>query len=102
MWGVETHLSRNRHLRTTLKSHRTRRTIGVVEDDGNAGFRDACLATLIDEVLLVLRTHLPHPCKAKGQFLALSSESLIGTMPPPIPEYPWTADADRPVRYQQE
>ena len=62
MWGVETHLSRNRHLRTTLKSHRTRRTIGVVEDDGNAGFRDACLATLIDEVLLVLRTHLEmHP-----------------------------------------
>ena len=41
-----------------FKTHWTRRAVGVVGDDDNAGFPYACLATLIYEALLVLRTRL--------------------------------------------
>ena len=99
---MHTYLSGYCDLGQRLVADWTSCAVGVVKDDSDASFGYARLATLVYQVLLVLRTHLSHPCKAKGQFLALSSESLIGTMPLPVPEYPWTTDADRPVRYQQE
>ena len=50
-------------IRHTDRSFRTETyRIGVVEDDGNTGFRYTCLPTLIYEVLLVSRRHLEmHP-----------------------------------------
>lgn len=52
------HLSGHGDLCIALEAYRTCRTVGVVEDDCNTGFRDTCLAALIDEVLLVLCSHL--------------------------------------------
>lgn len=32
--------------------------IGIVKDNGDAGFSDACLTAFVDEILLCLRSHL--------------------------------------------
>ena len=44
-----------------FKTHWTRRAVGVVGDDDNAGFPYACLATLIYEVFVELGGFAPVP-----------------------------------------
>ena len=55
-----THLSSDCNLRVVLHTNRTCTAVGVVKDDGDAGFRDTGLTSFVDEILLVLRTHLEH------------------------------------------
>ena len=51
-------LTSDRDLLEMFHTDWTSLAIGVVEDDSYACFGDACLTSLIDEVLLVLCTHL--------------------------------------------
>lgn len=53
-----THLARHRDLLEVLKPYGAFRLVGVVENDGHAGFGDACLTTFVDKVLLVCGAHL--------------------------------------------
>jgi len=53
-----TNLTSDCDLLEVLHPHWAPFTVGVVEDDGDACFGDACLASLVDEVLLILCTHL--------------------------------------------
>ena len=55
---AKTHLASDRNLLEVLEADRTRSPIGIVENDGDAGLRYACLSSLVYEILLVLRSHL--------------------------------------------
>ena len=52
------HLSCHRDLCIPLKPYWTRCAVGIVEDYRDAGLGNTCLPALVDEVLLVLRSHL--------------------------------------------
>ena len=54
----KTHLSRHCYLSVVLHTGWTILPVRVVEDNRDRGLRDASLSTFIDEILLVLRTHL--------------------------------------------
>lgn len=56
---MSTYLTRHGDLLVVLLPHRALCSIRVVEHDRHAGLCDSCLATLVDEVLLVRSAHLP-------------------------------------------
>ena len=45
-------------LSQVLKANRTSRAVGVVKHNGDTSFRNTSLTALVDEILLILRTHL--------------------------------------------
>ena len=53
-----THLTRHRDLLTVLQSHRTARSVGVVKNDRYTSLCYSCLAPFVNELLLILCTHL--------------------------------------------
>ena len=56
--GIMTHLSRYRYLRVVVHSGWAVFPVRIIKDDSNRGLGDAGLTTFIDEILLILRTHL--------------------------------------------
>lgn len=58
-WLVkETYLPSESNLFAILKSRGTSSPVGVVEHDRHARFHNASLTTLVDQVLLILSSHL--------------------------------------------
>lgn len=53
-----THLSRHCDLRVVLHSRWAAFPVRIIKDDGDRCLGDAGLTTLIDEILLILGTHL--------------------------------------------
>ena len=51
-------LAGDRNLFAVLQPNWTLFTVRIIEDDGHAGFGDAGLTALVDEILLVLGAHL--------------------------------------------
>ena len=60
---MHTYLSGYCDLGQRLVADWTSCAVGVVKDYGDTGFGDARLATLVDEILLVLGTHLLELCE---------------------------------------
>ena len=80
-----THLSSDCNLRVVLHTNRTCTAVGVVKDDGDAGFRDTGLTSLVDEILLVLRTHLEHIWILKVSVRRFKKNTLRPRQHPTLP-----------------
>jgi hypothetical protein len=56
--NITTNLARHRNLFTVFQSYRTLVPFRVIKNNSHTGFRDTSLTPLIDQVLLVLCSHL--------------------------------------------
>jgi hypothetical protein len=74
--SVRAHLTSHGNLAVEFKTERALLTFRVVEHNGHAGFCDARLTTLVNEVLLVLRAHLKKKGGVKIQRRAGTSNNL--------------------------